>query len=88
MTLNCVELDSTNLLNKTPRQILPPMYLFPHLLFWLRKCLDRKITLAGFHDNKICLIFNHRGLEISSNKQVKKGEQEVEENIEILMCLT
>ena len=43
---------------------------------------NRKITLAGFHDNKICLIFNHRGLEISSNEQVKKEEQEVEENIE------
>ena len=43
---------------------------------------NRKITLAGFYDNKICFVFNHRELEISSNKQVKKVDQEVEENIE------
>ena len=40
---------------------------------------DRKITLAGFYDNNICLVFNHRGLEILSNKQVKKEEKELKE---------
>ena len=43
---------------------------------------DRKITLAGFYDNNICLVFNHWSLEILSNKQVKKEGKEFKERVD------